>query len=112
MDAVAAVEALRRFGAGLSQHARLITLASAQARGLPESLMVESFTGREAVNELFVFDVDALSVSTGLDLTEFIGEEMTITCCSPMAAGARGMACAPMRRGSVRTAAWRATACV
>ncbi len=83
MDAIAAVEALRRFGTGLSQHARLITLASAQPRGLPESLLVERFAGREAVNELFVFDVNALSVSTDLNLTAFIGEEMTLTLLQP-----------------------------
>lgn len=35
---------------GLSQHARLITLTSAQQSGLPESLVVERFTGHEAVN--------------------------------------------------------------
>jgi len=33
------------FGPGLSQHARLITLASAQEAGLPESLVVERFHG-------------------------------------------------------------------
>uniref|UniRef100_UPI002582FCCB hypothetical protein n=1 Tax=uncultured Herbaspirillum sp. TaxID=160236 RepID=UPI002582FCCB len=31
------------FGPGLSQHARLITLDSAQPDGLPESLVVERF---------------------------------------------------------------------
>ncbi len=71
------------FGTGLSQHARLVTLASAQDRALPESLMAEKFTGREAVNELFVFDVDALSVSTDLDLDLFIGGELTIALLQP-----------------------------
>ena len=66
------------FGTGLSQHARLITLASAQDRALPESLMAEQFSGREALNELFAFQVDALSVSTDLELDLFIGEELTI----------------------------------
>jgi type VI secretion system secreted protein VgrG len=83
MDALAAIDALKKFGSGLSQHARLITLASAQERALPESLMAEQFTGREAVNELFVFDVDALSVSTDLDLSMFIGEELTIELLQP-----------------------------
>ncbi|MES2017644.1 MAG: type VI secretion system tip protein TssI/VgrG [Pseudomonadota bacterium] len=78
MDALDAIAALRQFGTGLSQHARLITLASAQARALPESLMAELFSGREAVNELFMFDLDALSVSTDLELSQFIGEELTI----------------------------------
>lgn len=53
--------ALGRFGTGLSQHARLITLATAQDSALPESLMAERFAGREAVNELFRFEVDALT---------------------------------------------------
>lgn len=83
MDALAAIDALMKFGTGLSQHARLITLASAQERALPESLMAEQFTGREAVNELFVFDIDALSVSTDLDLSMFIGEELTIELLQP-----------------------------
>ena len=69
---------LALFGTGLSQHARLITLASAQQTNLPESLMVEQFNGREAVNELFCFNVDALSVSTDLQLASFIGEEMSL----------------------------------
>jgi type VI secretion system secreted protein VgrG len=66
------------FGTGLSQHARLITLATAQDSELPESLMAERFTGREAVNELFSFEVDALSVSTDLELDQFLGEEITL----------------------------------
>ncbi|MET3133012.1 type VI secretion system secreted protein VgrG [Oxalobacteraceae bacterium GrIS 1.11] len=66
------------FGTGLSQHARLITLATAQDSGLPESLMAEQFTGREAVNELFRFELDALSTSTELDRDSFIGEEITL----------------------------------
>ncbi len=83
MDILAEVSALWLFGTGLSQHSRLVTLASAQDRALPESLMVEKFSGREAVNELFAFDVDALSVSTDLDLDLFIGEELTIALLQP-----------------------------
>lgn len=75
--------ALGAFGTGLAQHARLITLASKQERGLPESLAVEQFTGHEAVNELFAFDVDALSTSTDLDLSVFIGEELTVGLLQP-----------------------------
>jgi len=75
--------ALGLFGTGLSQHTRLITLASAQDSGLPESLMAERFSGREGVNELYAFEVDALSVSTDLDLTIFIGEELTVTLLQP-----------------------------
>ncbi len=81
MDILAELSAL--FGTGLSQHSRLVTLASAQDRALPESLMAEKFSGREAVNELFAFDVDALSVSTDLDLELFIGEELTIALLQP-----------------------------
>jgi type VI secretion system secreted protein VgrG len=69
---------LSLFGTGLSQNARLITLATAQDSGLPESLMAERFVGREAVNELFRFEVDALSVSTDLGLDQFLGEEITL----------------------------------
>ncbi|MCU6499123.1 type VI secretion system tip protein VgrG [Rugamonas sp. A1-17] len=75
--------ALGLFGTGLSQHARLITLASAQDSDLPESLMAERFSGREGVNELYAFEVDALSPSTDLDLTIFIGEELTVTLLQP-----------------------------
>ncbi|NYE59773.1 type VI secretion system secreted protein VgrG [Duganella sp. 1224] len=71
--------ALGLFGTGLSQHARLITLASAQDTSLPEALMAERFSGREGVNELYAFEVDALSTSTDLDLNQFIGEELTVT---------------------------------
>jgi len=71
--------ALGLFGTGLSQFARLITLASAQDAALPESLMAERFSGREGVNELYAFEVDALSTSTDLDLNQFIGEELTVT---------------------------------
>ena len=78
MDILEAISSLGLFGTGLSQHARLFTLASAQDRSLPESLMAEKFIGREAVNELFTFDVDALSVSTDLDLNLLLGEELTI----------------------------------
>jgi type VI secretion system secreted protein VgrG len=83
MDILAEFSSLGLFGTGLSQHARLVTIASAQDRALPESLMAERFTGREAVNELFAFDVDALSVSTDLDLNLFIGEELTIALLQP-----------------------------
>ncbi|WP_426101386.1 type VI secretion system Vgr family protein, partial [Massilia sp. TSP1-1-2] len=83
MDGLAEFSALGLFGTGLSQHARLVTLASAQDRALPESLMAEKFSGREAVNELFAFDVDALSVSTDLELDLFIGEELTISLLQP-----------------------------
>ena len=71
------------FGTGLAQHGRRLTLSSAQESGLPESLMAERFVGREGVNELFCFDIDALSTSTSLDLGHFIGEELTIRLLQP-----------------------------
>ncbi|MEW6369349.1 MAG: type VI secretion system Vgr family protein [Pseudomonadota bacterium] len=71
------------YGTGLSQHNRLITLVTAQKSGLPESLVAEQFVGREAVNELFSFEIDALSVSTDLDLSVFIGEDLTVTLLQP-----------------------------
>jgi type VI secretion system secreted protein VgrG len=83
MNAPTDIGALGLFGTGLSQHARLITLASAQQSGLPESLAVERFSGREGVNELFSFEVDTLSTSTGLDLSLFIGEELTVGLLQP-----------------------------
>ena len=75
--------ALGVFGTGLSQHARLLTLASAQDRALPESLMAEHFSAREGVNELYAFEVHALSTSTDLELDQFIGEELTVTLLQP-----------------------------
>src|SRR5688500_7921573 len=83
MDLLAELSSLGLLGTGLSQHARLFTVTSAQERGLPESLMAERFRGHEAVNELFAFDIDALSVSTDLELGQFIGEELTISLLQP-----------------------------
>ncbi|MGJ9419483.1 type VI secretion system Vgr family protein [Massilia sp. CMS3.1] len=71
------------FGTGLSQHARLITLTSGQGTDLPEALAAERFDGREALNELFCFDIDALSTSTDLDIVQFIGEELTLELLQP-----------------------------
>lgn len=79
----AAGHALGRFGTKLSQHARLVTLASSQDGALPEALMAERVRGREAVGELYAFEVDALSTSTDLDLEQFIGEELTVTLLQP-----------------------------
>lgn len=83
MDILAELSELGLLGTGLSQHGRMITLTSAQERGLPEALMAECLRGREAVNELFDFHVDALSVSTDLALDQFIGEELTIALLQP-----------------------------
>ena len=49
----------------LSQHARLLEIQTA----LPEaSLLVERFSGREAVSEIFRFEIDCVSTSAALDL--------------------------------------------
>ncbi|WP_075256953.1 type VI secretion system Vgr family protein [Herbaspirillum camelliae] len=66
------------FGTGLSQNARLITMTTAQSAGLPETLAVERFEGEESVNDNFRFDIDALSISTDLDLKQFIGAEISL----------------------------------
>ncbi len=71
------------FGTGLRQHGRLITLESGQDTALPESLAPGKFVGRVPINELFAYDVDAPSVSTDLDLSLFIGEELTIALSQP-----------------------------
>ena len=83
MELLPALASLGRFGTGLAQHARLLTLASAQDGTLPEALMAERLHGREAVNEAYLFEVDALSTSTDIDLELFIGEELTVTLLQP-----------------------------
>lgn len=83
MDLATLTTALGRFGTGLSQHARLVTLASAHDIALPQAPLAERLDGREAVNEPYRFDVDALSTSTDLDLAAFIGEELTVTLLQP-----------------------------
>ena len=75
-SATAAISEL--FGTGLSQNARLVTISAAQQSDLPDSLVVEQFRGEEAINDNFAFDIDALSVSTDLDLKQFIGAEITL----------------------------------
>ena len=79
MDLATLTSALGRFGTGLSQHARFITLTSAHDVPLPDTPLAERFRAREAVNELYRFDVNALSTSMDLDLAGFIGEESTTT---------------------------------
>jgi type VI secretion system secreted protein VgrG len=69
--------------AGLAQHARLITLACAQQQGLVDSLAAEQFTGREGVNALFVFELDALSTSVDIDIDTLVGEELTLQLLQP-----------------------------
>jgi len=93
------------FGTGLRQHARLLTLASAHDSGLPESLAVEAIRGREAINALFRFNVDALSTLADLDLPQFLGEELTIGLLQPD--GSR-RGCAGLRGGCGSRPAWPA----
>ncbi|WP_265942650.1 type VI secretion system Vgr family protein [Dechloromonas sp. A34] len=59
----------------LSQHARLLELKIA----LPDAaLIVERFSGREAVSESFRFEIDCVSTNAHLDLNALIGEEVTL----------------------------------
>jgi len=60
-----------------------ISIARGDYWGAALSTVAERFTGREAVHELFSFDVDALSTSTDLNLADFIGEELTIALLQP-----------------------------
>jgi type VI secretion system secreted protein VgrG len=83
MRAFPAPASLGLFGTGLSQHARLLTLASSQQGGLPQSLVTERFSGHEAVTALFRFEVEALSTSTDLDPSSFIGEELSVALLQP-----------------------------
>lgn len=83
MKALPEFASLGMFGTGLSQHARLFTLTGPQHAKLPELLAAEQFAGREAVNEMYFFDVDALSTSTDIDLSLFIGEELTLRLLQP-----------------------------
>lgn len=83
MDLATLTEALGRFGTGLSQHARLITLVSSHDGTLPQAPLAERVRGREAVNDVYRFDVDALSTSADLDLAAFLGEELTVTLLQP-----------------------------
>ncbi|QJE02018.1 type VI secretion system tip protein VgrG [Massilia forsythiae] len=80
-SAMPALDAL--FGTGLAQRDRLVTLAGSQDGALPQALMAERVQGREGVNELYAFEVDALSTSTDLDLDAFLGEELTVTLLQP-----------------------------
>ena len=59
----------------LSQHSRLIRIETA----LPEAaLVVERFSAREAINELFRFEVDCLSGNAHFELKPLLGEEVTL----------------------------------
>ena len=66
----------------LSAYNDVVKLAPKQAN-LTIALSWPRSTECEAVSELFSFDIDALSMSTDLDLADFIGEELTITLLQP-----------------------------
>jgi len=58
-----------------NQHARLIELKTA----LPDAaLLVERFTGREAISESFRFEIDCVSTNAYFDLKPLLGEEVTL----------------------------------
>jgi len=58
-----------------SQHARLLEIKTAQPGA---GLMVERFSGREAVSETFRFEIDCISTNAHVDLGSLLGEEVTL----------------------------------
>lgn len=59
----------------LSQHARLLSIETPFEAG---ALIVERFSGREAISELFRFEVDCLASSAHFELKALTGEEVTL----------------------------------
>jgi type VI secretion system secreted protein VgrG len=59
----------------LSQHARLLTIDTPLESG---ALLVERFSGREAMSELFRFEVDCLSTSADFELKALTDQEVTL----------------------------------
>jgi type VI secretion system secreted protein VgrG len=59
----------------LSQHARLISIETPLDAG---ALIVESFSGREAMSGLFRFHADCLATSAHYELKALTGEEVTL----------------------------------
>ena len=59
----------------LSQHARLISIETPLASG---GLIVQRFSGREAMSELFRFEVDCLAMSAHYALKALVGEEASL----------------------------------
>ena len=58
-----------------NQHARLLELKTA----LPDTvLMVERFSGHEAVSEPYRFEIDCVSTNAHIDLRLLLGEEITL----------------------------------
>ena len=69
---------ISRLGTGISQHARLLTLTHTHTETRPDNFVVERMQGYEAVNDLFRFDLDVLSVNTMLNLAPLLGEPFTL----------------------------------
>ncbi|HVK93143.1 MAG TPA: contractile injection system protein, VgrG/Pvc8 family, partial [Noviherbaspirillum sp.] len=63
------------FQQSLSQHARLISIETPLEAG---ALLVDSFTGQEAMSAPFRFDIDCLATSAHYALTSLIGEEISL----------------------------------
>ncbi|TCS39483.1 type VI secretion system secreted protein VgrG [Paucimonas lemoignei] len=59
----------------LSQHARLLTIETPLR---PGALVVERFTGREGMSELFCFEVDCVSTSADFELKALTDQEVTL----------------------------------
>lgn len=66
----------------LSQHQRLITFDSP----LPadQELQLLRFDGREALSELFKFNVDLVSQDARIELKKLIGKKVTTACIPKM----------------------------
>jgi type VI secretion system secreted protein VgrG len=59
----------------LSQHARLLTIETP----LPAAaLLVEKFTGHEAMSEMFHFEIDCIATSAHFELKQLINQEVTL----------------------------------
>jgi type VI secretion system secreted protein VgrG len=68
-------EGRQAFLQSLSQHARLLTLETS----LPASaLLVEKFTGTEAMSDLFSFEIDSVSTSASFELKQLINQEISL----------------------------------
>ncbi|RJG06144.1 type VI secretion system tip protein VgrG [Noviherbaspirillum cavernae] len=68
-------EGRRAFSRSLSQHARLISIETPLET---DALVVERFTGHEAMSELFRFEVDCLATTAHYPIKDLIGEEVSL----------------------------------
>ncbi len=67
----------------LSRHARLVTLACPAQPEVADALVAEQFTGREGVDALFWFELDALSTAADLDIDVLVGAAFSIGLLQP-----------------------------